>query len=301
MVSRVDIKRVASDVGFDLCGVARCRRFDDDESFFNRWVESGCASSLEYLRRNGDKRFDVTRLVEGAGCVVVCAVGYRNRAGDGYPEGFDTKVASYACMEDYHTTIRSMLRSLLERLREKYPSLRGRVFTDSAPLLEKRYAVEAGLGWIGRQSLLVTPRFGTYVLLGEAVLCDECDSYDEPVRGAGCGTCRRCVDACPNGAVRERHIDTSLCISCATVERGNGLENLHGWIFGCDECQSCCPYNRSAPYCAKPAFAPLFDPLEMDSERWMSMTEDEFEKRFAPTPLSRSGLERIRSNVGRKP
>lgn len=299
MVCIDDIKNAASDGGFDLCGVAECRRFDDDEAFFRRWVSAGFASSLEYLRRNEEKRFDVARLVEGARCVVVCAVGYKNRTGDGYPDGFRTKVASYACMEDYHTTVKSMLRGVLGRLREKYPSLRGRVFTDSAPLLEKRYAVEAGLGWIGRQSLLVTPRFGTFVLLGEIVLCDECDRYDGPMCGVGCGSCRRCVDACPNGAVKERHIDTSACISCATVERANGLERLHGWIFGCDECQSCCPYNRAAPYCSKPAFAPLFDPASMDARQWLSMTEEEFERRFAPTPLSRSGLERIKSNIGK--
>lgn len=301
MVSRDDIMEVVADVGFDLCGVAECRRFDDDASFFREWVSAGYSSSLEYLRRNEEKRFDVTRLVDGARSVVVCAVGYKNRVSDGYPDGSDTKVASYACMQDYHTTIKSMLREALDLLRGKYPSLRGRVFTDSAPLLEKRYAVEAGLGWIGRQSLLVTPRFGTFVLLGEIVLCDGCDRYDEPLRGAGCGSCRRCVDACPNGAVKERHIDTSACISCATVERGNGLDDLHGWIFGCDACQSCCPYNRAAPYCTRPAFAPLFDPLGMDADRWLSMTEEEFEKRFAPTPLSRSGLERIKSNLGRKP
>ncbi len=291
------VKKVAADVGFDLCGVAKCRRFDGDESFFREWLACGYGSSLDYLQRNLDKRFDVERLVAGARTVVVCAVSYKNRASAGYPSGFSTKIASYACCNDYHSTIKGMLRRMSESLKETYPALSGRIFVDSAPILEKRYAVEAGLGWIGRQSLLVTPRFGSFVLLGELVLCDDCDGYDEPLRSVGCGECRRCIDACPNGAIVERHIDTSKCISCATVERFDGLADLHGWIFGCDECQSCCPYNMSAPMHACPEFDPVFDPMTMTADEWSSMTDDEFDRRFSPTPMSRSGLSRLRENV----
>lgn len=291
------VKKVAENVGFDLCGVAECRRFDGDGAFFREWIERGYSSSLDYLRRNLDKRFDASRLVEGARSVVVCAVGYKNRAGEGYPPGCRTKIASYACCRDYHSVIKGMLRRMSASLKEIYPSLSGRIFVDSAPILEKRYAVEAGLGWIGRQSLLVTPRYGTFVLLGELVLCDGFDRYDEPLRSVGCGECRRCVDACPNGAIMERHIDTSKCISCATVERFDGHADLHGWIFGCDECQSCCPYNRIAPMHSNAEFDPVFDPLAMTAADWSSMTDEEFDRRFSATPMSRSGIERIRGNV----
>lgn len=297
MLCSETIKGVASSVGFDLCGVAECRRFDGDEAFFREWLSRGCSSSLDYLSRNLDKRFDASRLVDGARSVVVCAVSYKNSVSDGYPSDCRTKVASYACCTDYHSTIKGMLRRMCASLKEIYPSLSGRIFVDSAPILEKRYAVEAGLGWIGRQSLLVTPRFGSFVLLGELVLCDGCDRYDEPLQTAGCGECRRCIDACPNGAVLERHIDTSKCISCATVERANGLADLHGWIFGCDECQTCCPYNRIAPLHSNPEFDPVFDPTAMDAAAWLSLTDDEFAGRFAPTPMSRSGLPRLRENV----
>lgn len=268
------IKGVAHEVGFDLCGVAKYRVFEEDKAFLVEWIEQGYASSLDYLKRNIDCRADANRLVEGAKSVVVCAVSYKNMASDGYPADHQAKVASYACTTDYHTTIKQMLFELCERLKEVNPDFSARCFVDSAPIFEKRYAVEAGLGWIGRQSLLITPEYGSFVLLGEVVMTAECDEYDKPYEGVGCGECRRCVDACPNGAIKERHIDTSRCISCATIEcRANeGICDTHGWIFGCDECQTVCPYNRKAPYFRNPKFTPLFNPIERmpDREEFMS-------------------------------
>ena len=156
-------------------------------------------------------------------------------------------------------------------------------------------AVEAGLGWIGRQSLLVTPRFGSFVLLGELVLDAACDRYDEPLAGAGCGSCRRCVEACPTGAVcNDRAIDARRCISCHTIERTPAAEiALDGWIFGCDACQSRCPYNLRAPLHLHPAF----DPLSFPPERWLAMEEAEFRTSFGRTPLMRSGLRRLQANA----
>lgn len=293
------IKQVAKEVGFDLCGVAQCHHFEGDKAFLEEWIESGFASSLDYLKRNIDRRADASMLVEGAKSVIVCGVAYKNRTSEGYPEGHNTKVASYACTTDYHTSIKQMLFELSRRLKELCPTLSGRCFVDSAPIFEKRYAVEAGLGWIGRQSLLVTPQFGTFVLLGEIVITEECDKYDIPLASVGCGECRRCVEACPNQAVKERHIDTSRCISCATIEReGEGKKcNLNGWIFGCDECQTVCPYNRKAPLSTNPRFAPLFSPEEMSREEWLAMSEEEFAEKFSSTPLLRAGLSRIKSNL----
>lgn len=273
------IKGVAHEVGFDLCGVAKYRVFEEDKAFLVEWIEQGYASSLDYLKRNIDCRADANRLVEGAKSVVVCAVSYKNMASDGYPADHQAKVASYACTTDYHTTIKQMLFELCERLKEVNPDFSARCFVDSAPIFEKRYAVEAGLGWIGRQSLLITPEYGSFVLLGEVVMTAECDEYDKPYEGVGCGECRRCVDACPNGAIKERHIDTSRCISCATIEcRANeGICDTHGWIFGCDECQTVCPYNRKAPYFRNPKFTPLFNPIERMPER----------EEFRTTPMVR--------------
>ena len=151
-------KRLAAGIGFDLCGLAPCRHLPDAEARFREWIGKGYHSSLEYLERNTEKRFDPCKLVDGARTAVICAVGYKNRVSDGYPDGHRTKVASYACAEDYHAVMRRMLRQLFEGLREASPEVRGRAFVDTAPLAEKLLAVEAGLGWIGRQSLLVTPQ-----------------------------------------------------------------------------------------------------------------------------------------------
>ena len=198
MIDHLYIKRLAAGAGVDL----------------------GRQSSLGYLERNVDKRFDARRLVEGARTAVVCAVSYKNRVGEGYPPGHRTKVASYACAADYHATLRTMLGGMLDALRAAHPGLGGRAFVDTAPLAEKQLAVEAGLGWIGRQSLLVTPQYGSYVVLGELILTEETDRYDAPFEGSRCGTCRSCIDNCPTGAVApDRTIDTGRCISCRTIER----------------------------------------------------------------------------------
>lgn len=301
MLSAEHIKAAAAEAGFDLCGIARARRLDERERTFRGWLEAGYHSSLSYMERNAEKRFDASLLVEGARTVVVCGVGYKSALSDGYPAGCRTKVASYAACDDYHVIIKDMLRDLSGRLVRRYPELSGRAFVDTAPLSEKSYAVEAGLGWVGRQSLLVTPEFGTFVLLGELVIADETDVYDSPFRGDGCGGCRACVDACPGGAILDnRTIDTSRCISCHTVERGPecGID-LDGWIFGCDACQSCCRYNRRAPQHSNPRFDMRFDPRHMTADRWRAMSEDEFAARFARSPLLRSSLARILSDIAR--
>lgn len=299
MLDQRNIKRLAAQAGFDLCGVAPCRHLAANEARFRRWLGQGYQSSLAYLERHTEKRFDPARLIEGARTAVVCAVAYKNRTSDGYPATCRTKIASYACTTDYHTTIRNMLRGMLQALKAAYPGLEGRAFVDTAPLAEKQLAVEAGLGWIGRQSLLVTPQFGSFVLLGELLLNDETDAYDTPFEGSRCGSCRACIEHCPTGAILdERMIDTGRCIACHTIERepDTGID-LDGWIFGCDACQSCCPYNRRAPQHRNPAFDTLFDPAELDAEAWRALDERQFTDCFGTTPLTRSGLERIRGNI----
>ena len=184
MIDHLYIKRLAAGAGFDLCGIAPCRHLAENETLFRAWLARGRQSSLGYLERNVDKRFDARRLVEGARTAVVCAVSYKNRVGEGYPPGHRTKVASYACAADYHATLRTMLGGMLDALRAAHPGLGGRAFVDTAPLAEKQLAVEAGLGWIGRQSLLVTPQYGSYVVLGELILTEETDRYDAPFEGS---------------------------------------------------------------------------------------------------------------------
>ena len=301
MFHLAQIKELAHEVGFDLCGVAQYRKFEEDRHFLEGWIERGYASSLDYLKRNINCRADADLLVEGAKSIIVCAVSYKNSASEGYPADHRTKIASYACTTDYHITIKQMLFDLGKRLKELDTDFSARCFVDSAPIFEKRYAVEAGLGWIGRQSLLITPEYGSFVLLGEIVMTAECNEYDKPLATIGCGECRRCVDACPNSAVEEHHIDTSRCISCATIERQgeNGRCDLHGWIFGCDECQTVCPYNRKALYATNPRIAVQFDPSEMTAEDWLSLSEEEFAEKFGTTPMERAGVERLKANISK--
>ena len=360
------IRRQALGIGFDDCGVARCRRLDERAEGFSAWLAAGNHAGLGYLERHADKRLDPALLVEGARTVVVCLVSCNNgawqescrpvpdpaRPWEPYP-----RIASYALARDYHTTIREMLTALLDAVRRRYPGVTGRCFTDTAPLMEKSWAAEAGLGWIGKNSLLVSPRFGSFVLLGEAVLDAPADHYDTPFAGERCGTCRRCMDACPNGAITApRRLDLRRCISRLTIERpapadaprpaspATGLAEhpvstetapghspvppadtpaalsanapvpppggtaqsppdvpgLHGWLFGCDLCQSVCPYNRQAPRFTHPAFAPLFRPDEMTRETWLALSAAAFRTRMGTTPLVRCGLENLQLRLIRR-
>lgn len=302
MISRKIITNAASEVGFDLVGVVRAEHLTEEYNRFNEWLLAGNASTLSYLERNVEKRFDASRLVDSARSVVVCAISYLSPYSRGYDEGVKTKIASYALARDYHITIKELLAQLAVRLKEHNPQLRYRAFTDSAPLAEKSYAVRAGLGWIGRNSLLVTPSHGSMLHLGELLIDEEVDIYDTPMEAVGCGECRRCIEACPNGAILEnRTIDTRRCISCRTIERATESEqiNLDGWIFGCDACQSVCPYNQRAPLHSNNLLDPLFDPTVLGEKEWQAMTEEEFNAMAGTTPLTRAGLERIRHNINK--
>ena len=300
MISRKIITNIAKEVGFDMVGIARAEYLCDEHNRFNEWLLDGNASTLDYLKRNVEKRFDAGLLVEDSHSVIVCAISYLSPFSKGYMEGCRTKVASYALARDYHLTIKEMLTDVAERLKEHYPTLRFRAFTDSAPLAEKSYAVRAGLGWIGRNSLLVTPEHGSMIHLGELVINEEVDQYNTPMDGVGCGECRRCVEACPNGAILEnRTIDTRRCISCRTIEReaNEAKINLDGWIFGCDGCQVVCPYNKRAPMHTNPKFDPLYDPTALDSSAWLRMSDEEFKAMADTTAMTRAGLERIQKNI----
>ncbi len=295
------IRDLAAGAGFSLCGIARCRELGEQAGNLARWLASGMDSGMEYMRRNRERRLDPAAIVEGARTVVVCAVNYKNRAWD--QTGRTMKIASYSYSPDYHTLIKQMLGAVLEGIRGEYPEVRGRLFCDTAPVLEKSWAAEAGLGWIGKNSLLLTPQYGSFVLLGELVIDAECDIYDRPYAGDGCGSCMRCMEACPNGAiVSPRVVDTGRCIARLLNERmPEGAETpsamLHGWLQGCDVCQSCCPHNRETPFCENPAFAPVIDPALTTPEFWRALTESEFYRIFGNTPLSRTGFEGIRSRV----
>lgn len=300
MIGRNVIINVAHEVGFDLVGVVRAEPLYEERNRFKEWLLGGNASTLHYLERNIEKRFDAGLLVDGSRSVIICAVSYLSPYAKSDLSGSSTKIAAYALNRDYHLTIKEMLAEVAQRLKVFAPQLRYRAFTDSAPLSEKSYARRAGLGWIGRNSLLVNPKYGSMLHLGELIINEEVDEYDTPREMVGCGECRRCVEACPNGAIMEdRSIDTNRCISCRTIEREESGEDiaLDGWIFGCDACQSVCPYNRRAPLHTNPRFDPLFDPTTLGAEQWLAMTDEEFARLAGATPMTRAGIERIKRNI----
>lgn len=304
MISAEKIRRIAHAEGFSLCGIARAEVLAEHEKPLMRWLEEGMDGGMEYMRRAPVKRLNPEALVDGARTIIICAVNYKNAA---WNQTESPRIASYAYLRDYHITIKAMLHNVLVQI----PEARGRAFCDTAPILEKAWAVRAGLGWVGKNSLLITPEYGSFVLLGVLVLDAECDSYDAPVAGR-CGTCTRCIDACPAQAIVEPHvIDARKCIARLTLEKKSAAEQgrervsressppLGGggvltrpWLAGCDECQSCCPYNIGTPFAADPRLLPLI-PAPAPASFWRNLTREQFDNLLSQTPLARRGYDEL--------
>ncbi len=256
------LKALAAAIGFSDCGIARAESLTDDEYPLGEWLALGYQADMHYMERNAQMRRDPRLLVEGAQSVISLVLPYKP---DRQIES-SARIAQYAYGEDYHERLKRMMYQLIARLKERYPDFDARPFVDTAPISDRHWAVRAGLGWIGRNTLFIHPHFGSYCFLGEIVTTAQVDRYDEPFRNDPCGDCRLCVDACPNKAIIDRQTKDSLqnskykfqnlldarrCTSYNTIE--NRAESLpdeldtRGYAFGCDICQSVCPYNRQAP------------------------------------------------------
>lgn len=288
MLNKKKISEQMVAAGFDAWGVVRAESLSDAKLHFEEWLAEGGDYRLDYLRRNVEKRFDARELFPGAKSVIVGAVSYKNRFSGGYDPDFDARIASYALAEDYHTTLRNMLRKVALGLGFTDPKS-VKVCVDSVPLAEKSLARLAGIGWQGRNSLIISPLLGSFMTLGELVVAEECDEYSEPFVGDGCVGCGRCLLRCPTGAIApNRTIKTALCISNRTIEEASEEPfDTHGWVFGCDECQACCPHNATSPLYRNPAFAPKVTPTDYDSNFWAKLTPEEGKKLFAGTPIVR--------------
>ena len=238
MLNSDEVKRIALEVGFDACGVAPADVLSDDEYPLRQWIARGWHADLGYMERNLDKRMDPRLLVEGARSVICCVSAYP-------PPTHEGGVAAYASTREYHEVVKQMLFALRERL-----GIEGKVCCDTVPISDKHWAARAGLGWIGRHTLLITKQWGTWVNLGEIVTTEECDRYDTPI-DHNCGVCHRCVDACPNRAIASDGppmINVARCTSYYTTHHPKDMPpglDPHGYTKGCDICQLACPHNKA--------------------------------------------------------
>jgi epoxyqueuosine reductase len=288
------LKEKALSLGFDACGVAPAGATPREGAYLREWLAAGNHAGMAYMARNTEKRADVRLLVPGARSVLMLLLGYKPAA---VQPAAAPQVAYYAYGEDYHMVIRRKLGVLEDLVRTHRPRAQVRAFVDSAPVFEKAWAVRAGLGWIGKNNLLVSPVFGSFVFL--ATLVTEAELlYDAPVESR-CGSCMGCVAACPTGALEAPYrMNARQCIAYQTIEhKGATTAPTHGYCFGCDLCQLQCPWNRAARPHAHRELAPLPEILAYTAADWLSLDEARFNAVFARSPLRRSGFEKIRDNV----
>ncbi len=293
------IRRTALALGFDDVGVARAQPMDEERDRLRAWLDRGLHGSMAYMANHFDKRLDPTLLVPGAKSVISFVHNYfpaERQPRDTY------QVATYAYGRDYHKVLKKKLKKILHAVAGVQGPVQGRIFTDSAPVMERQWAARAGLGWQGKHTLLIHPRRGSYFFLAEWI-CDLELPPDEPMSDH-CGRCTRCIDACPTGAIAPEGylLDASKCISYATIEHKGPLPDsvsgrLKDWVFGCDICQEVCPWNRFATPHSEPEFTPHPHLLTLSRRGWEEMTEEVFEEIFFGTPVKRAGYEGIRRNV----
>ncbi len=293
------IKELATELGFDHCGIARAVQLDDDARRLEQWLQQGMHGTMRYMENYFDKRIDPRKLVDDAQSVITLLLNYY----PGEQQREDApKVAKYAYGQDYHEVIKAKLNTLLLRMQESIGEVHGRGFVDSAPVLERSWAQRSGLGWIGKNGNLIHKQAGSFFFIA-TLITDLPLEYDSPV-GDYCGNCTRCLDACPTGAlVKPGVVDGSRCISYYTIELKEMLipEAMQGrfeqWMFGCDICQDVCPWNRFAKPHSTVEFTPVPEILNFSTRDWESLTEDAFREIFRHSPLKRSKFKGIQRNL----
>lgn len=290
----------AGELGFDACGVAPVDVLSREKERLLHWLSKGFQAGMGYMANNIEKRENPALLVEGARSVIVTLTNYYT------PRKQDIQapvVARYAYGKDYHIVVKDRLHRLLAFLRENSrQEITGRVFVDSAPVFEHEWARRAGLGWIGRNTLLINPRLGSYCFIGVIISDFEPSRYSLPEERDFCGRCNRCVEACPTGALSSREVNANLCISYNTIERKGEIpseikEKMGERFFGCDACQEVCPWNGKAAMHHVDEFLPNEWLMRIDREEWLSLDEATFKERFKDSPLLRPGLEQIKRNL----
>ncbi len=296
-----ELKAEAQRLGFDGCGASKAVRLDDEARHLEEWLLNGRHASMGWMENHFEKRVDPRRLVEGAESVVSVLHNYYHPVEQRTSPGTG-KISRYARGDDYHFVMKDKLFSLFNWLDEKVGGVSGRVFVDSAPVLDKAWAQRSGLGWIGKHSNLLNREIGSYFFIGELIIDVPLD-YDEPASDH-CGNCTRCIDACPTDAIyRPYAVDANRCISYWTIEhRGEDIpenlgRNFDHWIFGCDICQEVCPWNKFRKPSTEPAYAPRPGMTDTDVGEWMEIDLEEFRRRFRKSPVKRTKYDGFKRNV----
>ena len=291
----------AEKMGFDACGIANATLLEEESSHVEQWLEGEREGEMGYLTRNKEKRYDPRLLVEGTKSIVTVLYNYfpKQPLGDG--EHF--KIAKYAYGADYHDVLKRKLRQLLEHIETQTGKMEGvRVFVDSAPVLDRAWAVRCGLGFVGKNTTLIHPKKGSFFFIGHLFLPIELAETGQPMTNR-CGRCTKCLDACPTGALEAPfRIDARKCLSYLTIEYKGSLDHLdpktfNGWMYGCDICQDVCPYNRFALPNVEPEFQPSEALRALREEDWKNLSKDDFEALFKHSAMQRAGYEGLKRNI----
>jgi len=293
------IKTEAKKLGFSSCGISKARFLSEEAKNFEKWLSNGYQGSMSYLERNIDKRLDPTLLVPGSKSVISLAFNY-------FPpkkliDNNNFIISKYAYGKDYHKVLKKKLKKLLFLMRERIGDIEGRVFVDSAPIHERAWAKLSGLGWVGKNSLLINKNQGSYFFLAE-IICDLELEYDEPVLNR-CGNCSRCIDACPTGAITKAQvINAKKCISYLTIENKDNIpeelnDSMNNSIFGCDVCQDVCPWNKNSKPHEEIEFLPKKNLKKLRKKDWVELTEETFDRIFEGSAIKRTKYKGLKRNI----
>ncbi len=290
----------AQRIGFDGCGISQPEFLETDSRHVEHWLAEGCQGTMSYLERNREKRYDPRLLVEGTKSIISVIYNY-------FPEEkLNEKsyhIAKYAYGADYHEVVKKRLKELLDFIETKTGKLKGtRFFVDSAPVLDRAWAARCGLGFIGKNTSLIHPKKGSFFFIGHIFLPIQIEPVGELIPNH-CGTCTKCLDACPTGALDHPfHIDARRCISYLTIEHKGPINSIdktkfNDWIYGCDICQDVCPYNRFSVANKENAFQPHEQLKEMQKADWQQLDESTFYKLFSSSAVKRAGFEGLKRNI----
>jgi len=293
------IKAEAKRLGFLSCGISKAEFLENEAPRLENWLNNGLQGQMDYMENHFDKRLDPTKLVPGAKSVVSLLLNYYTANEQTDPSA--PKISKYAYGTDYHYVIKDKLKELLFSIRETIGEIDGRVFVDSAPVMDKAWAAKSGLGWIGKNANLLSQKVGSYFFVAELIIDLELE-YDHPTTDH-CGTCTACIDACPTEAIIAPYlVDGSKCISYFTIELKDNIPTAYkgkfeNWMFGCDICQEVCPWNIFSKPHSETAFNPHLDLLLMTKRDWQELTEDTFRKIFKKSAVKRTKFLGLKRNI----